>query len=488
MKFRPSTSFLLAGSLISLLISCTTPPKGGVPLEKTSSASATVEATGFYPVMQGVTGPTWARFTVMRPKSDTLTYRVIGGDGIATGNVRSGTHEFAASPQVVDEVNVMGLQGESGLKLQIEKDGKVVDERNFGLRTAKTDIKFAVVSCSDDHFKVEQKAMWTHVLQQKPDFIFAIGDNVYADVEDGKYHGDATPELLWRRYVQTRTNLLVFRAKNLIPMIALWDDHDYGQNDGDRRYSQQKSSLQIFKSFFPQDVPSDQYFGGPGAASAFAYGEQRFYFLDGRSFRSPNKDPQICVSKKDKKQCEKKPRKDRGRDRMASREPETHFGKEQEQWLNRMLDQGGSDVAWLITGDQWFGAYSPFESFESNQPNDFKRFMARLKDQGARVAFISGDRHASEITKVDKSVLGFETYEIVSSPIHAKVYPSNWNDFPNPGQIAATANAFNYVLIDSRVRSSKWEMKIKNFKLEGPNGPLSLGFEKELLIERPTAE
>lgn len=160
----------------------------------------------------------------------------------------------------------------------------------------------------------------------------------------------------------------------------------------------------------------------------------------------------------------------------------------QDQWLAKLLDQGGSDVAWLITGDQWFGAYSPFESFESNQPNDFKKFMARLKEQGGRVAFISGDRHASEISKIEKPLLGYETLEVVSSPIHAKVYPSNWTDFPNPRQIAATAEAFNYVLIESRVDNQKWEMKIRNFKLDAPTGPLSLGFEKDFLIERPIAE
>lgn len=487
MKLRSAVPFLLTGSLLALLVSCTTPPKGGVALER-GGVSSVIEATGYYPVMQGVTGPTWTRFTVMRPKAEPLTYRVIAGDGIATGSVRQGTHEFAASDQVVDEINVQGLKGETGLKLQIEKDGKVVDERNFGLRNGRKDVRFAVVSCSDDHYPAEQKVMWSHVLAQKPDFIFAIGDNVYADVEGGKYQGDATPDLLWRRYVQTRSNLLLFRAKNLIPVVALWDDHDYGQNDGDRRYSQQRSSLQIFKSFFPQDVERELFYGGPGAASAFGFGEQRFYFLDGRSFRSPNKDPQICATKKDKKQCEKRPHKDRGRDRLATREPETHFGQQQDQWLTRLLEQGGSDVAWLITGDQWFGAYSPFESFESNQPNDFKKFMARLKERDARVAFISGDRHASEISKIEKSLLGYETIEVVSSPIHAKVYPSNWNDFPNPRQIAATAEAFNYVLIDSRVDNQKWEMKIRNYKLDGPKGPLSLGFEKDFLIERPIAE
>lgn len=476
---------VLAPALLAGLVACSSGPKTG---GTGAGAVAAVEAGGAYPVMQGVTGATWTRFTVLRPKGETLVYRVTGADGASVGGLRQGTHEFAASDQVVDEIHVQGLPSEAALKFRIERNGQAVDEREFGLRPGRAGLRFAVVSCSDDHYADEQKVMWSHLLAQAPDFIFAIGDNVYADVEGGKYMGDATPDLLWRRYVQTRSNLLLFRAKRLVPVIALWDDHDYGQNDGDRRYSQQLASLQIFKSFFPQDVDRDLHFSGPGAASAFGFGEQRFYFLDGRSFRSPNREPAICRTKKDAAACAKRPRKDRGVDRLARREPETHFGRLQESWLDKLLERGGSDVAWLITGDQWFGAYSPFESFESNHPNDFKRFLARLKEQGARVVFVSGDRHASEISKIEPGLLGFETLEIVSSPVHARVYPSNWIEFPNPRQIAAVAEAFNYTLIDSRVDNQKWEMKIRNYKLNGSRGPLSLGFEQDFLIERPIAE
>lgn len=469
--------------LVVLMVSCSTAPKSG-----SGANEAGVLTDGAYPVMQGVTGATWTRFAVLRPKTESLTYRITTTDDAVAGSQRQATHEFAASDQVVDEVRVQGLSAAATYRLQILKDGNVMDVREFGLRPGGPNIRFAVVSCSDDHYAAEQRLMWSHLLSQAPDYIFTIGDNVYADIEDGVYHGDATPELLWRRYVQTRSRLAVFRARKLIPMIALWDDHDYGQNDGDRRYPQKRASLQIFKSFFPQDAERELHYSGPGAASAFGYGEQRFYFLDGRSFRSPNQDPPICREKKTAKACEKRARPDRGADVMAKREPETHFGREQQSWLMKLLEQGGSDVAWLITGDQWFGGYSPFESFEGNHPRDFKKFMAQLKDEDARVAFLSGDRHASEITKIEASVLGYETFELVSSPIHSKVYPSNWVEFPNARQIASVAEAFNYSVIDSRVGNRNWDVKIRNYKLTAPSGPVGLAFEKEMSIERPFAE
>jgi alkaline phosphatase D len=456
---------------------------------QTAVAPAPVDATGAYPVMQGVTGATWTRILVLREGSEKLEYRIsqptVGA--VAKTNFRQSTHEFAADPSVVDEITIQGLKAEDSGALQILKDGKVVDERRFRLRPMAPQLRFAVVSCSDDDFKDEQKIMWSHLLQQQPDYIFAIGDNVYADWHAGKYLGDSTPDIMWKRYVETRKSLLLFRAKDLIPVIATWDDHDYGQNDGDGRYAHRKASLQIFKSFFPQDVEREAFFQGPGVASGFAVGEQRFLLLDDRSFRSPNKKPLICQTKKDSKFCQPRPAEKRGMKRTAPM-AESHFGEAQTSWVMKQLEKAGSDVVWLFSGDQWFGAYSPFESFEANHPADFKKFMKSVKGIGARVAFVSGDRHASELSEVEPELLGYPSFELVSSPIHAKIFPSNWIDFPNPRQKAATAGAMNYTIVESSVRHSKWQIQTKNFKLNAESKQVGPGFEREFLIERPVAE
>ena len=128
----------------------------------------------------------------------------------------------------------------------------------------------------------------------------------------------------------------------------------------------------------------------------------------------------------------------------------------QEDWAALLLEklQG---PAWLISGDQWFGAYQPFESYEGNHPESFARFLSKLratlvKNRKGRpsLVFASGDRHLSEIMKV-KPFPGQDTFEITSSAIHAKTYPDAWREFPNRRQLVGASGVLNYSLVDSRV-------------------------------------
>lgn len=486
-NFRGVILSLLSMSL--LFAGCTTP---GGTAEKVVPAAQTkiVVPRAAYAIMQGVTGPNWTRLSILRQRNENLTYIVERGpdDILPKKNLRLTTHDYAASDAVVDELMIQGFLPADQLRLRVEKEGKIVDQRSFAGRSGRGGVKFALVSCSDDFYQEAQAAMWNHLAAQKPDVIFTIGDNVYGDVENHQWKGDATPDLLWRRYVQTRENLEIFRQSQLIPIIAVWDDHDYGQNDGDRRYQFKKQSLEIFHSFFPQSTGFERFHHGPAAASSYSWGEQRFVLLDDRSFRSPNQPSPICQAKAGHPLCRPRPMPDRGADNPKS-EPHTHFGYKQTQWALREIDDARSDVVWLISGDQWFGAYSPFESFEGNHPKDFAQFMKSIRDlTNSRVAFLSGDRHSTEITEVEASLLGYETFEVVSSPIHSGVHPSNWGEFPNPRQIQAFAGSFNYVVFDSQVKDENWTIQAKNFVYNAQTKSVDAGFVKDLKVVRPVAE
>lgn len=93
--------------------------------------------------------------------------------------------------------------------------------------------------------------------------------------------------------------------------------------------------------------------------------------------------------------------------------------------------------------------------------------------------FLSGDRHVSEISRIEKSVLGAETIEVVSSPIHGNVYPNNWIDFPNKRQVAGVFGVHNYTMIESTIHKKQWKLFITNYRLDGEKG-----FEFEYAIPR----
>ncbi len=340
------------------------------------------------------------------------------------------------------------------------KDGKIVEQR-----IAKTfpenlnSLRFVLLSCADDAFIKEQQTMWDLVHQSKPDVIFAIGDNVYATRVNGLPSPTATPETLWKRYLETRQRLAVYRWTELIPVLMLWDDHDYGQSDGDRNYRYKTEALHIYKSFAAQSFPATGYEDGPAASWKWLFGQQEFYFLDGRSFRSPNSQSPACFEKKDHPLCKKYP--------AQRADHETRFGSQTEDWLFKSLD-ANTQPAWMFTGDQWFGRFSPFESYEGNAFQDFQRFLARLKPMKKTLMFGSGDRHATEFMEIEKKALGYTTYEITSSSLHGRTHGNPWIDFPNPRKLEGVSGLLNFALIQSEsVQKKGLHIHLKSIGPEG---------------------
>ena len=304
----------------------------------------------------------------------------------------------------------------------LDAKGAIIDERTLEtLDTRKTRARWAIASCMDDHFRELQASMWRDVQAHRPDLLLLIGDNVYADARAGQKipPEEMTPSLIWTRYVETWLTLELFRMKRLIPSVATWDDHDFGMNDGNRSFRHRSEALAIFDAFYAQEAIRGSLERGPGLARSFKAWGQQFLLLDNRSFRSPK-----------------------------GERPQTHFGREQTDWiLGKLHAFSGPSI--LVSGDQWFGAYHSFESYEGDHPDDFAEFLSRVRATNRKVFFVSGDRHLTELMRLPEDILGYETYELTSSAIHAKVYPSLWGEAPNPRQIEGEANIQNYAVVES---------------------------------------
>ena len=69
-----------------------------------------------------------------------------------------------------------------------------------------------------------------------------IGDNVYGDTRDGE---------LRKMAVAYRTQKENFRSLSLnFPIESMWNDHDYGVNDGGNNYKYKHESKELFLKFF----------------------------------------------------------------------------------------------------------------------------------------------------------------------------------------------------------------------------------------------
>lgn len=323
-----------------------------------------------------------------------------------------------------------GLKTENRYSLQIVgAAGELLDARELRtVDTAKKNAAVAVASCMDDAHGLATK-VWQELASEEPDALFLIGDNVYTDKGKGTL-GVGSVQALWERHAETRRTLSLFFLPRLIPTFATWDDHDYGQNDGDRTFRFRSDSKEVFRAFFGGFNIPGVWEQGPGVASRWMAFGQRFFFLDNRSFRSPPKE----------------------------KFSQTHFGADQEAWLLTELSSGVP--SWLLSGDQFFGKYHSFESYEGQRPESFSRFLKRLKAQSSKAVFFSGDRHLAEIMQVPKETLGYVSFEVTSSSIHAAVYPSTWEKTPNPRQIEGVAGENNYALVKTQAGEG-WAMDVR---------------------------
>lgn len=370
------------------------------------------------PVLQGVTAKTTTTVTVLE-NSDSAFKHFLWEEATLrlVSPAREKSTPVEGSASLLFTLVFEGLSPDKSYRLQILDSGdRLIDSRGLRtLDTSKKEVRFAIASCMDDSYSDEQKGMWSDLLSQKPDLLLMIGDNVYAD----KPRSPADRAILWRRYRETRETLEVFRSPVLVPVLAVWDDHDFGKNDGDRSFFAKPDAKEVFDAFFPQDT-AEGFERGPGVASSFTGFNQQFVLMDDRFFRSSPKESVVL----------------------------TQWGSEQENWLFSKLHSGDKPV-WLVNGSQYFGGYHKFESYEGNFPQSFEAVLKRLAGVPRPIVFVSGDRHLAELMRIEPEILGYETYELTSSAIHAKTYKDAWKDTPNRRKLEGASGVLNYMLVES---------------------------------------
>lgn len=390
------------------------------------------------PVMQGATTDSATQLIVQGRAAEPL-YLVVWGESLKNPLSARDTAQIAI-PGTALRLTQFSVEGLTPKKLYrahwVNRQGKLVAVREFeSLAVGGREARIAVASCMDDNYVDEQKAQWIALAREKPDVLFLIGDTTYADQG---LKGPMTIAHLWKRHSETRASLQLFQLPKLIPIFALWDDHDFGQNDGNSDFLLKEGSREIFLAFFGNPTYPGQLERGPGVSFRFEAFGQAFFFLDGRYFRSP---PEKIVGA------------------LAQ-----HFGRDTEAWLFSSLDS--RTPSWLISGDQFFGGHQRFESYEGSHPTSFARFLQRLKQRASPIVFLSGDRHLSEVMRIEASVLGFQTYEFTSSAIHAKTFPGSFSLDPNPRQIAGRDGEMNFMTLKTSV-AGKWEVDVRAFGRRG---------------------
>lgn len=430
-------------------------PAGDPSAPVTPTPAALPAADGYLAIVQGPTSSTESLINVLAPRLKNYEYKVTDLQG---NDVTVERYETVKGPVFysVDKLKVSGLRVGVDYTLRVVDKTTLVDERTFrALDTSKTDPHFALVSCMCDDRKFEQviDPMWRRLQEQGVDFLVLCGDEVYVDSFEFVERQKATEFDLWQRYVDALKRLPLYHWRRLTPMFAVWDDHDYGTNDGDRDFVSKDQALRLFRALFGGPALAGTWEAGPyGCSSTLKAFGQRFFFMDDRTFRQPNKNQQAS-------------------------EAYGHWGKEQHDWLvGRLASE--KTPAWIVNGNQFFNGVSLTfkEAFEQNHSPEFVTLVDQLSAIEAPVVFASGDVHLSEIMRIPKERLGYETFEVTSSSMHSFV-GSGWE---NPMRLnGAYTLEYNFLTVRSRAKAAALDLDIKSLGLA--QKPY---FTKQIVIDR----
>ena len=243
----------------------------------------------------------------------------------------------------------------------------------FSFNIVKADsIKFGLGSCLDQDYP---QPIWQSIQNEDLNYFIFLGDNVYGDVPSGSLRK------MRRAYQKQKSILPDFLDE--INILSIWDDHDYGINDGGSDYRNKQRSQKMFLDFW--EIPKDDlrhkregiYFS---EEEIFFNKKFKLIFLDTRYFRS-----------------ELKGRK--GRYAKNNEPNATILGIEQWKWFEDQLNQD-FDFLMIFSSIQIIPQDHGFEKWD-NFPKERDKILNMIKKYKDQTILFSGDRHRSGIYKKD---------------------------------------------------------------------------------------
>jgi alkaline phosphatase D len=286
-------------------------------------------------------------------------------------------------------------------------------------------------SCLDQRNAQE---IFTSIKKENLDHFIFLGDNVYGDVPNAK-----NLEKLQLAY-QKQSELIPNWLRD-IEIDAIWDDHDYGLNDGGGSFVLKEEAQKLFLKFW--DIPiTDQRQQQTGTyfSKNINLGNKKVVIigLDTRYFRSdlkgkrneyqPNIDPDATI-----------------------------LGTTQWDWLAQQITKK-ADLVILLSSIQILPTKHRFEKW-SNFPNEREKLINLIlrSPNASNTVIVSGDRHRGALYEY-KNI-----YELTASALN-KV--NSTNEEEDPLLIGSTFPELNYGILEINPTQNHINIMLKDFNGE----------------------
>ena len=291
--------------------------------------------------------------------------------------------------------------------------------------------------------------IWDVIANQSMNAWVWLGDIVYAEeenMEDLALKYSIQKSLPAYRKLSSNTNI-----------FGVWDDHDFGKNDGGSGFKKKQISRDLLFDFL--DLPTDHPARARnGAYQSYCYGVERkkvcLYLLDVRYFKEEYE-------------------KDLGLKQRYKKNNGSLLGEQQWLWLEKELLKNCAEVNLFAGGIQLISSEHPYEKW-ANFPKARQRLFDILKiNKIKNPIYLSGDRHFAEVSIVEL-LPNYKLYDITSSGL-THSYEGLEEEF-NSKRISPLITSKNFGMI-------KWNWDTRKIALQIYNIDGRILYEKTLKIQ-----
>ena len=259
-------------------------------------------------------------------------------------------------------------------------------------REIDTNFTIAFGSCNN---QVLDNILWKEIEKNNPDIWIWGGDIIYTDTEDMSF--------MEKNYIKQKKDSSYSNFAKKVEILATWDDHDYGLNDGGTEYPKKKEAQQLFLDFLDvakNDARRKQegiyYSKDYKINSAHSI---KIILLDTRYFRTA-----LTLDTITQKRYQPN---NYGEGSM--------LGEKQWDWLKNQLQNSTASYNIIVSSIQFLSSEHGFESW-GNMPHEVAKLENLIKTSKAKNTIIlSGDRHISEISQKEIEGLTYPLIDFTSS-------------------------------------------------------------------------
>ncbi|MEP0200855.1 MAG: alkaline phosphatase D family protein [Halioglobus sp.] len=277
--------------------------------------------------------------------------------------------------------------------------------------------RIAFGSCA---FQSMEQPVFRAVVEAQPDLYLSLGDAIYGDYDIANQTAfDVTPQSLRREWRVLAENPDWQTLVEHVPVMATWDNHDYGHHSAGVDFPLKAESEEIFLDFFADPVASERR-KRPGVYTQQLFNSEgrkvQILLLDTRSFKSL---PLLAA------------RPDGVGGSLGKYLPNdapgaTLLGQAQWDWVSQQMTQE-VDLRIIASSGQVIADQKGMDEW-GNYPLERMRLLELIADNPAPTVLLSGNVHFSEVSTLivsERRIVEFtssglthtnKTYSAVENP------------------------------------------------------------------------